>query len=107
MPGPPSERFVRNMEDVLDLYEQKEDPKRPLVCFDETSKALHEHFRPPTGRGLTVPEIRRLWRRLLQPVVADLEQVLAWSHWRTLPPVGGPCTATIAGSRPPPCELPL
>ena len=48
MPGPPSARFVRNMEDVLDLYEQKEDPKRPLVCFDETSKALHEHFRPPT-----------------------------------------------------------
>ena len=26
----------------LDLYEQKEDPKRPLVCFDETSKASHE-----------------------------------------------------------------
>ena len=37
---------------------------------------------PRPGRGLTVPEIRRLWRRLLQPVVADLEQVLAWSHWR-------------------------
>lgn len=48
MPGPPSERFVRKMEDVLDLYEQPKDPKRPLVCFDETSKALHEHFRPPT-----------------------------------------------------------
>jgi len=25
-----------------------------------------------------VPEVRRLWR----PVVADLEVVLAWSHWR-------------------------
>ena len=36
---------------------------------------------PRPGRGLTVPEIRRLWRRLLLPVVADLEQVLAWSHW--------------------------
>ena len=48
MPGPPSARFVRNLEDVLDLYEQAEDPDRPLVCFDETSKALHEHFRPPT-----------------------------------------------------------
>ena len=48
MPGPPGERFVRNMENVLDLYEQAENPERPLVCFDETSKALHEHFRPPT-----------------------------------------------------------
>jgi len=29
-----------------------------------------------------VPEIRRLWRRLLRSVVTDAEQVLAWSHWR-------------------------
>ena len=29
-----------------------------------------------------MPEIRRLWRRLLLPVAADLEQVLTWSHWR-------------------------
>ena len=36
------------MEDVLDLYAQPEDPDRPLVCFDETAKALHEHYRPPT-----------------------------------------------------------
>ena len=28
-----------------------------------------------------MPEIRRLWRRLLLPVAADFEQVLAWSHW--------------------------
>ncbi|MCY4521730.1 MAG: hypothetical protein OXC13_13250, partial [Caldilineaceae bacterium] len=31
---------------------------------------------PRPGRGLTVPEVRRL-----RPVVADLESVLAWSHW--------------------------
>ena len=36
------------MEDVLDLYTQPADPRRPLVCFDETSKALHEHYRKPT-----------------------------------------------------------
>ena len=34
------------MEDLLDLYTQPEDPKRPLVCFDETSKALRDHCRP-------------------------------------------------------------
>ena len=32
------------------------------------------------ARGLTVLEIRRLWRHLLLPVVTDLESVLAWSH---------------------------
>ncbi len=36
------------MEDVLDLYMQPADPARPLVCFDETSKGLHEHYRLPT-----------------------------------------------------------
>lgn len=36
------------MEDVLDLYARPQDPARPLVCFDETSKALHEHYCPPT-----------------------------------------------------------
>lgn len=28
------------MEDVLDLYEQRYDPARPVVCMDETSKQL-------------------------------------------------------------------
>ncbi len=28
------------MEEVLDLYEEPYDPKRPKVCFDETSKQL-------------------------------------------------------------------
>lgn len=28
------------MEDVLDLYEEPSDPKRPRVCFDETPKQL-------------------------------------------------------------------
>ncbi len=29
------------MEDVLDLYHRQRDPKRPLVCFDETNKEQH------------------------------------------------------------------
>ena len=28
------------MEDVLDLYEEPYDPRRPKVCFDETSRQL-------------------------------------------------------------------
>ena len=35
------------MEDVLDLYEEEYDPKRPVVCFDETSKQLVSHTRAP------------------------------------------------------------
>ena len=35
-----SAEFVACMEDVLDLYEQAYDPKRPLVCFDEWLKQL-------------------------------------------------------------------
>jgi len=29
------------MEDVLEVYERPYDPKRPLVCVDESSKTLH------------------------------------------------------------------
>jgi len=33
------------MEDVLDLYEEPYNPKRPKVCFDETNKQLVEEKR--------------------------------------------------------------
>jgi len=39
--------FVACMEDVLDLYAEPYDPKRPVVCFDETSKQLLAEPRPP------------------------------------------------------------
>jgi len=35
------------MEDVLDLYQEPYDPKRPKVCFDETSKQLVAETRSP------------------------------------------------------------
>jgi len=35
------------MEDVLDVYHRPPDPRRPLVCFDETSKQLTKEVRPP------------------------------------------------------------
>ena len=39
--------FVCNMEDVLDVYTQPYDPKRPQVCMDETSKQLLSDLREP------------------------------------------------------------
>jgi hypothetical protein len=35
------------MEDVLDLYAQPYDPRRPVVCFDEKPVVLHAEVRPP------------------------------------------------------------
>jgi hypothetical protein len=35
------------MEDVLEVYHRRYDPRRPQVCMDETSKTLHAHAREP------------------------------------------------------------
>ncbi|AUX09881.1 IS630 family transposase [Halalkaliarchaeum desulfuricum] len=35
------------MEDVLDLYHEPYDETRPVICFDESSKALRGHERDP------------------------------------------------------------
>jgi hypothetical protein len=41
------------MEDVLDLYAERYDPRRPVVGFDERPLQLHDHararFRPRRG----------------------------------------------------------
>ena len=42
-----SAAFVANMEDVLEVYQRPRDPKRPLVCLDETSKQLIVETRAP------------------------------------------------------------
>jgi len=39
--------FVCQMEDVLEVYHQPHDPKRPLVCFDESSKQQVKETRIP------------------------------------------------------------
>ena len=40
IPPQHSAEFVYHMEDVLDVYQQPYDPKRPVVCVDETFKQL-------------------------------------------------------------------
>jgi hypothetical protein len=46
---PPKENaeFVCAMEDVLEVYQQPYDPKRPVVCLDEASKQLVAQTRTP------------------------------------------------------------
>jgi transposase len=39
--------YVARMEDVLDLYAEEPDPKRPVVCFDESPSQLIGEVRQP------------------------------------------------------------
>jgi transposase len=40
-------KYVARMEDVLDLYAEAPDPKRPVVCFDESPTQLIGEVRQP------------------------------------------------------------
>ena len=47
IPPDASAAFVAAMEDVLEVYHRAHDPRRPLVCLDETSKQLIRETRRP------------------------------------------------------------
>ncbi len=47
MAGKPSAEFVYHLEDVLEVYHRPYDPKRPVVCVDETFKQLGGETREP------------------------------------------------------------
>ena len=47
--------YVARMEDVLDLYAEAPDPRRPVVCFDESPiqliDAVRQPVRPSPGKS--------------------------------------------------------
>jgi len=47
------------METILSLYEEPYDETRPVICFDESSKALRKHVRDPllASPGAVAPTI--------------------------------------------------
>jgi DDE superfamily endonuclease len=47
--------FVAAMEDVLEVYHRPKNPKRPVVCLDETSKQLIGEIRAPLPPQPGVP----------------------------------------------------
>jgi len=47
IPPKQSGEFVCHMEDVLEVYHRPYDPKRPVVCLDETFKQLIGEVREP------------------------------------------------------------
>jgi transposase len=48
--------YVARMEDVLDLYVEEADPKRPVVCFDESPTQLIGEVREPIPAEPGQPE---------------------------------------------------
>ena len=48
--------YVARMEDVLDLYAEQADPKRPVVCFDESPTQLIGEVRQPIPPAPGQPE---------------------------------------------------
>ena len=47
IPRQENSAFVAAMEDVLDVYQRRRDPMRPLVCMDESTKQLIKETREP------------------------------------------------------------
>jgi hypothetical protein len=56
IPPEQNAEFVYHMEDVLDVYTQPLDPKRPLVCLDEMPKQLIGETRLPLPALPGMPE---------------------------------------------------
>lgn len=46
--------YVARMDDVLDLYAEAPDPRRPVVCFDESPVQLIGEARQPIPAGMNV-----------------------------------------------------
>lgn len=92
--------FVWRMEDVLDLYAEPYDPRRPWVCFDEKPHQLLSDVRPPQpaapGRAARVDyeykregmcnlflvlDPHRAWRRVTvtaQRAAVDFAHQMRW-----------------------------
>lgn len=74
------------MEDLLDLYAQPHDPKRPLVCFDEHPIALRGDKRPSLEATTTRPErydyefVRQGKRQLLMAFDPHAGWRRVWIH---------------------------
>ena len=70
------------MEEVLDLYEEPYDPRRPVVCFDETSTQLLAQTRPslPTRPGLPLRQDYEYRREGVRNLFLACEPQAGWRH---------------------------
>jgi transposase len=73
--------FVAAMEDVLDVYARPYDPRRPLVCFDESNK--EQHIEVITPLPIKEGEPERFESTFERNGVSNLFMVFAPLHnWR-------------------------
>ena len=56
IPAQANAEFVYHMEDILDVYKRPADPKRPLVCFDESPEQLVRETRQALPMQTGQPE---------------------------------------------------
>ena len=77
------------MEDVLDLYHRPYDPRRPLVCLDETCKQLLGEVRKPLPVAPGCPE--RFHYEYVRNGVANV--------FMTLEPLTGTCQVNVSQRR--------
>jgi hypothetical protein len=68
------------MEEVLDLYEEPYDPKRPVVCFDERPCQLLAEVREPLRLGAGRPERRdhEYQRQGMAHLFVAFEPLMGW-----------------------------
>ena len=80
IPPKESARFVWRMEEVLDLYEEPYDPKRPVVCFDERPCQRLAEVREPLRLGAGRPERRdhEYLRRGMAHLFVAFEPLTGW-----------------------------
>ena len=107
--------FAAPMEDVLAVYARPPDPARPLVCFDETGKALRAHKRPPQRAAPGRParqdsEYARDGRRQHLPGLRPaprLARTRAVTARRTAVDVAQPCASWSTSTIPRPTRIVL
>jgi hypothetical protein len=80
IPPEQNARFVWRMEEVLDLYEEPYEEKRPVVCFDERPCQLLADVREPLGLGAGRPERRdhEYERRGMAHLFVAFEPLTGW-----------------------------
>jgi len=75
------------MEDVLTLYHEPYDEARPVICFDESSKALRKHVRDPLPArlGAVAREDHHYERNGKQKLHITTEPLTGWRHIEVTP----------------------
>jgi hypothetical protein len=82
IPPEANAEFVWHMEDVLDVYTRPADPRRPLVCLDETSRQLLGDVTPPqpVAPGTAAREDYEYVRQGVCNLLLVCDPLRGWRH---------------------------